>query len=64
MAHYRTDPKWMAAGFGGKCAKCGEQFSKGARIFYYPQTRSAYTLECAAEAARDFEAHRVDEDGY
>ena len=62
MATYRNDPRWLDAKFAGTCAKCGQPFGRGARIFYYPNGRRAFYDECAHNAAADFEAARADEE--
>jgi hypothetical protein len=65
---FKSDPKWITARYPTKCAKagCAAAVNAGERVFYYPEERSVHGGACghAAQAARDFEAHRVDEDGY
>jgi hypothetical protein len=41
VAHYAKEPRWLAARFDRKCAKCGAVIKKGDRIFYYPLGRDA-----------------------
>jgi len=68
MPRHKGDPRWITARFNGLCGKkgCGASIHKGDQVFYYPSTRTILAKECghAHEAARDFEAHRQDEDGY
>jgi hypothetical protein len=65
---FKCDPKWIIARYPAKCAKsgCGAPIIPGERAFYYPEDRSLYGYRCGhgEEAARDFAAHRIDEDGY
>jgi len=69
MRHrFKCDPKWIIARYPAKCAKpdCEVPITPGERAFYYPEDRTLYGSRCGhgEEAARDFNAHRVDEDGY
>jgi hypothetical protein len=68
MPRYQGDPRWLEARYEGTCHKpgCEQAIRKGDRVFYYPKTRTVLARPCghAEEAARDFEAHRQDEDGY
>ena len=59
---YAGDPRWLTAKYAGKCAKCGEAFAAGERIFYYPKGKHTYSGSCAEACSRDFEAARFDED--
>ena len=65
---FKCDPKWITARYPAKCAKsgCAAPITPGERAFYYPEDRSLYGVRCGhgEEAARDFAAHRIDEDGY
>ena len=65
---FKSDPKWIAVRYPAKCAKsgCEVQITPGERAFYYPEDQSLYGVRCShgEEAARDFAAHRIDEDGY
>lgn len=63
-SHYKGDPYWTTARFAGKCAKTGEPFAKGARIFYYPRTRACYVGAAAEAVSADFVAAVFDEDQY
>lgn len=58
---YPRDPYWLTAKFESSC-RCGTAISKGERIFYYPNSKTALCPSCSDEAARDFEALRFDED--
>lgn len=62
MAQYRNDPRWMPARYAGKCSKCGETFTAGRMIFYYPTGKRALAGACAIAAADEFGAHKADED--
>ena len=61
---YSGDPYWMNAKFAGTCAKTGEAFKKGERVFYYPRERKCYAGAAGEAAARDFEACAQDEAVY
>lgn len=61
MKTYSGDPYWMTAKFPGKCAKTGEPFKCGERVFYYPRERKAYAGKAAEQAAADFAACAQDE---
>jgi len=58
---YRDDPRWITARYNGVDAD-GNAVRKGDRVFYYPRGKVLLTGEKAEQAARDFEAARVDED--
>lgn len=58
---YKGDPRWLQARYPGECDKCGEPFKKGARIFWYPNGRKAYSGRCAEAAAADFNAIAADD---
>lgn len=60
---YRDDPRWMEARYAGVDSD-GNPFSKGTRVFYYPNSRTFLTGEKAEQASRDFAAARFDEDGF
>jgi hypothetical protein len=47
--HHRNDPRWIRSKYGGKCAKCGQAFSIGDRIFYRTDTKRTYFAECGEE---------------
>jgi hypothetical protein len=61
---YKGDPYWMTAKYPGTCAKTGQPFKRGDRIFYYPRTKTAYAGTAAEEASREFQAAAEDEDYY
>ncbi len=58
------DPYWLTAKFNSNCAKCKATIKRGARIFYYPSSKSAYgeSCGCAETASNDFAAMRFDEE--
>lgn len=63
------DPYWLTARWGGGVCSgegCNERIQRGDKVFYYPRTRAILATRCghAHAAARDFEAHRADEDVY
>jgi hypothetical protein len=64
MQRYAQDPRWIIARRFGKCAKCGEAFNIGDRVFYYPNGKRLYSGNCAETAARDFFAAAQDEGFY
>lgn len=55
------DPYWTTARFDSKDAH-GAPVKKGARIFYFPNTKTVFQGEAAEREARSFEAARADED--
>ena len=59
---YYNDPRWIPARYAGKCAKCGEAFSKGQMIFYYPLTKTVLAGACASKARDEFDAAQRDEE--
>jgi hypothetical protein len=59
---YAKDPRFIIAKFAGTDTN-GQAFGKGARVFYYPSTKTIIAGEAAAQAARDFEAAKSDEGG-
>ena len=65
---FKCDPKWITTRYPAKCAKpdCEVPITPGECAFYYPEDRTFYGHRCGhgQEAARDFNAHRIDEDGY
>jgi len=65
---FKCDPKWITVRYPAKCAKpgCEVPITPGEPAFYYPEDRTLYGSRCGhgEEAARDFTAHRIDEDGY
>ena len=65
---FKCDPNWITARYPATCAKpgCDMAINPGDRAFHYPEERALYGLRCGhgKEAARDFAAHRLDEDGY
>jgi hypothetical protein len=65
---FKSDPKWITVRYPVRCAKsaCEVPITAGERAVYYPEERSLYGSRCGhgEEAAREFAAHRRDEDGY
>lgn len=53
---YKNDPYWTTAKRPGVCAKTGEAFKAGTRIFFYPSTGGCYVGQAAEAAALDFQA--------
>jgi transposase len=49
------DPFWMNAKFSSKCS-CGKQISKGDKIYYYPNGRTAVCESCGKQGERDLRA--------
>ncbi len=66
--HFAGDPRWITARFDGTCngRDCTQAIKRGDEVFYYPEGRRVLAKPCghADEAARDFAAHRADEDVY
>lgn len=61
---YRRDPRWIRTRFPGTCRGCQSPLPKGARAYYFPNSRALYGERCcdgAARAEADFEAHAQDE---
>ena len=63
MSRYSADPRWIVAKYDGADSK-GAAFKKGARVFYYPNSRTILSGEAAEAAAREFDAARQDEESY
>jgi hypothetical protein len=65
---FKCDPKWITIRYPARCAErnCRTPINAGDRAFYYPSDKTLYGTRCghAEKAERDFNAHRVDEDGY
>ena len=58
------DPHWTALRYPGTCNACKKVLPRGARAFYYPNTRTILGDDCCgagSEAARDFCAHAFDD---
>lgn len=64
--NYPKDPYWTTAKFAapGNPESRGGPIKYGARIFYYPNSKTAYVGDAAEKAARDFEAAAADEANY
>jgi hypothetical protein len=65
---FKADPKWISARYPAQCAEpnCQTEINSGDRAFYYPNDKALYGARCghAEKAARDFNAHRIDEDEF
>lgn len=61
MRTYSKDPYWTTARFPGVCAKTGQAFKRGDRIFYYPNGRQCFAGAAAETASADFQACAQDE---
>ncbi len=57
---YGGDPYWTTARFDSTDAE-GKPVKTGARIFYYPRTKSVYQGESAERESRAYEAAAFDE---
>jgi len=64
VSRYAGDPYWLTAKYPGVCAKTGQPFKKGDRVFYYPKTRPIYAGAAAEAASADFQSAAADEDTY
>jgi hypothetical protein len=69
MRHrFKADPKWITIRYPAQCAEanCQTEINSGERAFYYPSDKSLYGTRCGhgEKAERDFNAHRIDEDGF
>lgn len=60
---YARDPRWMVAKYAGKDAK-GNPFPAGARVFYFPSTKTFYQGADAEREAAAFNAAAEDEAAY
>lgn len=60
---YSNDPRWINTKYAGT-DRNGLQFARGARVLYYPLTRSILSGEAAEQAMRDFDAAMADEAFY
>jgi hypothetical protein len=65
---FKCDPKWIMVRYPAKCAEpnCQTGINSGERAFYYPSDKALYGTRCGhgEKAKRDFNAHRIDEDGF
>ena len=65
---FKCDPKWITVRYPARCAEpnCQAEINSGERAFYYPGDRAVYGTRCGhgEKAERDFNAHRIDEDGF
>ena len=61
MKTYSRDPYWTTARFAGVCAKTGQPFKAGERIFYYPNGKQCFAGAAAEAASADFTACAQDE---
>ncbi len=65
---FKSDPKWITVRYPARCAEpnCQTEINSGERAFYYPNDKALYGTRCGHgdKAERDFNAHRIDEDGF
>ena len=65
---FKADPKWITDRYRARCAEanCQTEINSGERAFYYPNDKALYGTHCGhgEKAERDFNAHRIDEDGF
>jgi hypothetical protein len=65
---FKADPKWINVRYPARCAEpnCQTEINSGERAFYYPNDKALYGARCghAEKAERDFNAHRIDQDGF
>ena len=65
---FRCDPKWITVRYPARCAEPNyrTEINSGDRAFYYPSDKALYDTHCGLgeKAERDFNAHRIDEDGF
>ena len=62
-----ADPRWITARFASQCSRCGGVIRAGARVFYYPATKTVLcnvNEDCGAKASREFDAMAADERQY
>ena len=64
----KADPKWITVKYEARWAEpnCQTEINSGERAFYYPNDKALYGARCGhgENAERDFNAHRIDEDGF
>jgi len=62
---FKSDPKWITVRYPARCAE-PTQVNQGERAFYYPSDKALYGSRCghSEKAERDFNAQRIDEDGF
>ena len=64
----QVDPKRITVRYPAKCAEpnCQTGIDSGERAFYYSGDKAVYGTRCGhgEKAERDFNAHRIDEDGF
>ena len=60
------DPRWINARRSERCEshECGREIRPGARVFYYPATRSVYCVECSPAVAARAESELADDDTF
>jgi hypothetical protein len=65
---FKCDPKWITVRYPARCSEpnCQTEINSGERAFYYPGDKAVYGTRCGhgEKAERDFNAHRIDEDGF
>ena len=65
---FKSHPKWITVRYPARCAEpnCQTENNSGERVVYYPADEALYGSRCVhgEKAERDFNAHRIDEDGF
>jgi hypothetical protein len=65
---FKCDPKWITIRYPARCAEpnCETEINPSERAFYYPNDKAVYGTRCGhgEKAEREFNAHRIDEDGF
>jgi hypothetical protein len=65
---FKCDPKRIRVRYPARCTEpnCQTEINPGERAFCYPGDNALYGDRCGhgEKAERDFNAHRIDEDGY
>ena len=65
---FKCDPKWITVRYPARCAEpiCQTEINLGERAFHYPRERTFDGDRCGhgEKTERDFNAHRIDEDGF
>ena len=64
---FKCDPKWITVRYSAKCAEpnCQTEINAASALLL-PSRSSRLRLSCghAEKAERDFNPHRIDEDGF
>ncbi len=62
MARYAADPRWITTRYPGECKGCRSKIPKGARVYYFPRSRTILCESCGEPEAARFNAEAWDED--